>query len=57
MLRLTKYTQVKPERAYGIHDAQINERGLHSVNGWPDEEAGGCYGWVPPGALLPCSGR
>ncbi|MFE7541598.1 MBL fold metallo-hydrolase [Streptomyces platensis] len=48
---------VKPERAYGIHDGQINERGLHSVNGWLDEEAGGCYGWVPPGAVLPCSER
>ncbi|MGA5565150.1 MBL fold metallo-hydrolase [Streptomyces platensis] len=44
---------VKPERAYGIHDAQINERGLHSVNGWLGEEAGGCYRWVPPGASVP----
>ncbi|AVT34091.1 MULTISPECIES: MBL fold metallo-hydrolase [unclassified Plantactinospora] len=40
---------VAPERAYGIHDAQVNERGLQSVHGWLAEEAGDCYRWLTPG--------
>ncbi|MEQ4300287.1 MBL fold metallo-hydrolase [Plantactinospora sp. B6F1] len=40
---------VAPERAYGIHDAQVNDRGLRSVHGWLAEEAGGCYRWLTPG--------
>ncbi|MFE7355484.1 MBL fold metallo-hydrolase [Streptomyces sp. NPDC057543] len=41
---------VQPERAYGIHDGQVNERGLDSLNGWLADECGGCYSWLPPGA-------
>lgn len=37
-----------PERSFGIHDAQLNERGLTSVNGWLAEEAGGAYRWLAP---------
>lgn len=40
---------VKPERAFGIHDGQINERGLASVNGWLEREAGHGYRWLAPG--------
>ncbi|GIG91144.1 MBL fold metallo-hydrolase [Plantactinospora endophytica] len=40
---------VAPERAYGIHDAQVNDRGLHSLHGWLTEEAGDCYRWLTPG--------
>ncbi|MEN3615476.1 MBL fold metallo-hydrolase [Plantactinospora sp. ZYX-F-223] len=40
---------VAPERAYGIHDAQVNDRGLRSVHGWLAEETGGCYRWLTPG--------
>ena len=29
---------VKPRRAFAIHDAQINEYGLGSVNGWLGQE-------------------
>jgi L-ascorbate metabolism protein UlaG (beta-lactamase superfamily) len=32
---------VKPRRAHGIHDAQLNERGLESVNGWLSEQVDG----------------
>jgi len=39
---------VDPERAYGIHDGQINERGLSSLNGWLTEECGDRYRWLPP---------
>ncbi|MFH9736762.1 MBL fold metallo-hydrolase [Streptomyces roseolus] len=44
--------EVGPERAVGIHDAQINERGLASVNGWLGEEARTAYRWLPPGSRL-----
>ncbi|WP_078889388.1 MBL fold metallo-hydrolase [Streptomyces sp. NRRL S-1813] len=41
---------VEPERAYGIHDGQINERGLGSLNGWLTHECGGRYRRLLPGA-------
>ncbi|WP_369201395.1 MBL fold metallo-hydrolase [Streptomyces sp. PU-14G] len=41
---------VGPRRAYGIHEGQLNERGLSSVNGWLNERGGGCYRWLPPGS-------
>ncbi|MFE5852316.1 MBL fold metallo-hydrolase [Streptomyces sp. NPDC056500] len=41
---------VQPERAYGIHDGQINERGLGSLNGWLANACGDCYRWLPPGS-------
>ncbi|MBE1490592.1 MBL fold metallo-hydrolase [Plantactinospora soyae] len=40
---------VAPERAYGIHDAQLNERGLRSVHGWLAERCGHDYRWLGPG--------
>jgi len=40
---------VAPERAYGIHDAQLNDRGLGSVNAWLGEESGHDYRWLAPG--------
>lgn len=43
---------VKPERALGIHDAQINERGLASVNGWLEEEGRTDYRWLAPCSQL-----
>lgn len=39
---------VRPERAFGIHDAQLNERGLRSVNAWVGEETGHGYRWLAP---------
>jgi L-ascorbate metabolism protein UlaG (beta-lactamase superfamily) len=40
---------VKPERTFPIHDAQLNERGLSSVNGWLSEETDSGYRWLAPG--------
>lgn len=39
---------VKPSRAFGIHDAQINERGLESVNAWLAGETEHGYRWLAP---------
>ncbi len=38
---------VQPERAFGIHDGQLNERGLDAVNDW----LGGmsAYRYLAPG--------
>jgi L-ascorbate metabolism protein UlaG (beta-lactamase superfamily) len=40
---------VRPERAFGIHDGQINERGLSSINGWLAHSVGDGYRWLSPG--------
>jgi hypothetical protein len=40
---------VNPERAFGIHDAQVNERGLGSINGWLEGAAAHRYRWLAPG--------
>jgi len=39
---------VRPQRTFAIHDAQINERGLESVNDWFAERADGGYRWLAP---------
>ncbi|MDP9397853.1 MAG: MBL fold metallo-hydrolase [Actinomycetota bacterium] len=43
---------VAPRLALGIHDAQINDRGRASINGWLEEESATDYRWVPPGTAL-----
>lgn len=40
---------VAPERTFPIHDAQLNERGLASINGWFAEETLSGYRWLAPG--------
>lgn len=40
---------IKPQRAFPIHDAQINDRGLSSVNGWLAEETDCGYRYLAPG--------
>jgi L-ascorbate metabolism protein UlaG (beta-lactamase superfamily) len=40
---------VGPKRAFGIHDAQINSRGLHGANRWLTEEGRHGYRYVAPG--------
>jgi L-ascorbate metabolism protein UlaG (beta-lactamase superfamily) len=40
---------VGPARAFGIHDGQLNERGVASVNFWLTEAAGDRYRWLAPG--------
>lgn len=41
---------VQPERAFGIHDAQINERALASLNHWLGEHGATDYRWLAPGS-------
>lgn len=40
---------IHPERAFGIHDGQINDRGLDSINRWLGRESGVDYRWLSPG--------
>ena len=40
---------VGPQRAFGIHDAQINSRGLRGANGWLTEQGGHGYQYLTPG--------
>jgi L-ascorbate metabolism protein UlaG (beta-lactamase superfamily) len=40
---------VAPERVFGIHDAQLNERGLDSVNHWLGSATGHDYRYLRPG--------
>jgi L-ascorbate metabolism protein UlaG (beta-lactamase superfamily) len=47
---------VAPQLAIGIHDAQVNQRGLLSINGWLEEESGTDYRWFAPGASLELPG-
>jgi L-ascorbate metabolism protein UlaG (beta-lactamase superfamily) len=39
---------VSPEHAFGIHDGQVNERALGSINGWLEGASGGRYHWLRP---------
>lgn len=43
---------VSPQRAFGIHDGQINERALASLNGWIGEHAATEYSWLAPGSQV-----
>ncbi|HEY3503380.1 MAG TPA: MBL fold metallo-hydrolase [Actinocatenispora sp.] len=43
---------IRPRRAFPIHDAQVNERGLASINGWYGEEIGAAYTYLAPGDSL-----
>jgi L-ascorbate metabolism protein UlaG (beta-lactamase superfamily) len=43
---------VDPQRAFAIHDAQINARGLSSVNGWLAQETRCGYRYLAPGESL-----
>ncbi|MEV1019492.1 MBL fold metallo-hydrolase [Streptomyces sp. NPDC050264] len=43
---------VGPRRAFAVHDAQINERGLSSVNGWLAQDTDTDYRYLRPGESL-----
>ena len=40
---------IGPRRAFAVHDAQLNDRGLASVNGWLGEETDNGYRYLAPG--------
>jgi L-ascorbate metabolism protein UlaG (beta-lactamase superfamily) len=40
---------IRPQRTIPIHDAQVNERGLSSINGWFAEQTDAGYRWLAPG--------
>lgn len=40
---------IGPRAAYGIHDGQLNERGVDGVNSLLTRSTGGCYRWLAPG--------
>jgi L-ascorbate metabolism protein UlaG (beta-lactamase superfamily) len=42
-----------PRRAFGIHDGQINERAIGSINGWLGQRSE--YEWMAPGAEVELS--
>ncbi len=43
---------VASRQAIGIHDAQLNERGLSSTNGWLGEGTRPEYHWLSPGTAI-----
>lgn len=43
-------TRIQPERAIGIHDGQLNDRGLAAVNSWLSRLPG--YRYLSPGQSL-----
>jgi L-ascorbate metabolism protein UlaG (beta-lactamase superfamily) len=43
---------IRPDRSFPIHDGQVNERGLESINGWLGEETGPGYRYLAPGESL-----
>lgn len=47
---------VAPRQAVGIHDAQVNERGLAGINGWLTTQGRTDYRYLPPGTSTGTSG-
>lgn len=43
---------VKPQRVIAIHDAQLNDHGLGSINGWLAQETDCGYRYLKPGESL-----
>ncbi len=43
---------VRPDRAIGIHDGQVNDRARRSLNHWLSTEGGADYHWLAPGTTL-----
>lgn len=50
---VTFIATVDPEIALGIHDGQLNDRGLQAVNSWLEKECGPRYRWSPPNTGQP----
>ena len=47
---------VAPDRAIGVHDGQLNDRGLHALNYWIRRECGDVYEWLAPGSATTLGG-
>jgi L-ascorbate metabolism protein UlaG (beta-lactamase superfamily) len=45
---------VRPRRAFAIHDAQVNSRGLHAASSWLTDQGGHGYRYLAPGESLDC---
>ena len=43
---------IEPQRTFPIHDAQLNDRGLNSVNAWLGESTDSGYRYLAPGESL-----
>ena len=43
---------VAPERAFGIHDGQLNDRGLDGVGAWLEEDGGHGFRFLRTGQVL-----
>ena len=43
---------VRPDRAVGIHDGQVNDRARASINHWLATEGGADYHWLAPGTTF-----
>lgn len=43
---------ISPRRAFAIHDAQVNDRGLASINGWLAEATDNGYRYLAPGEAI-----
>ena len=43
---------IAPDRAFAIHDAQVNDLGLSSINGWFGREIGAAYRYLAPGESI-----
>ena len=43
---------VRPDRAVGIHDGQVNDRARDSINHWLATEGGADYHWLAPGTTF-----
>ena len=47
---------VRPDRAIGIHDGQVNDRARASINHWLATEGDADYHWLAPGTTFGESG-
>ncbi|WP_084152131.1 MBL fold metallo-hydrolase [Nocardioides halotolerans] len=44
--------RIRPDRAIGIHDGQVNDRARASINHWLATEGDADYQWLAPGSAL-----
>lgn len=48
--------RVAPRQAFGMHEGQVNERGISAINRWLSQECHGVYRWLPPGETVALNG-